>query len=83
MTNSALAPDPRLAKLPGRWLFFHGVFAGSLTQFRAMNLLASLFTSSIGKKILMALTGLVLVGFVTAHLIGNLQILLPPQAINL
>lgn len=48
-----------------------------------MNLLASLFTSSIGKKILMALTGLVLIGFVTGHLIGNLQIFLPPQAINL
>lgn len=48
-----------------------------------MNLLGSLFTSSIGKKLLMAATGLVLLGFVTGHLIGNLQIFLPPQAINL
>lgn len=48
-----------------------------------MNLLGSLFTSSIGKKFLMAATGLVLLGFVTGHLIGNLQIFLPPQAINL
>jgi succinate dehydrogenase / fumarate reductase cytochrome b subunit len=30
----------------------------------------------------MALTGLVLFGFVTGHLIGNLQIFLPPEKIN-
>lgn len=47
-----------------------------------MNLLASLFHSSIGKKILMAFTGLVLFGFVTGHLLGNLQIFLPPEKIN-
>ncbi len=47
-----------------------------------MNLLSSLFTSSIGKKLLMAATGLVLVGFVTGHLVGNLQIFLPPVKIN-
>ncbi len=48
-----------------------------------MNLLGSLFTSSIGRKLLMAATGLVLFGFVTGHLLGNLQIFLPPEAINL
>ena len=47
-----------------------------------MNLPGSFFHSSIGKKYLMAFTGLVLVGFVTGHLIGNLQIFLPPQKIN-
>jgi succinate dehydrogenase / fumarate reductase cytochrome b subunit len=47
-----------------------------------MNLLGSLFQSSIGKKFLMAFTGLVLFGFVTGHLIGNLQIFLPPAKIN-
>lgn len=47
-----------------------------------MNLLGSLFQSSIGKKFLMALTGLVLFGFVTGHLVGNLQIFLPPEKIN-
>lgn len=47
-----------------------------------MNLLGSLFTSSIGRKFLMALTGLVLFGFVTGHLVGNLQIFLPPEKIN-
>jgi len=47
-----------------------------------MNLLVSLFTSSIGKKFLMAATGLLMVGFVTGHLVGNLQIFLPPDKIN-
>ncbi len=47
-----------------------------------MNLLGSLFNSSIGKKLLMAVTGLVLVGFITGHLIGNLQIFSPPEKIN-
>src|SRR5258708_4752691 len=47
-----------------------------------MNLLGALLHSSIGKKFLMALTGLVLFGFVTGHLLGNLQIFLPPQKIN-
>lgn len=48
----------------------------------AMNLLGSLFTSSVGRKFLMAATGLVLFGFVTGHLVGNLQIFLPPEKIN-
>ncbi len=47
-----------------------------------MNLLGSLFRSSIGKKFLMAATGLVLVGFAAGHLLGNLQIFLPPAKIN-
>ena len=47
-----------------------------------MNLLGSLLHSSIGKKFLMAFTGLVLFGFVTGHLLGNMQIFLPPEKIN-
>lgn len=47
-----------------------------------MNLFRNLFSSSIGRKFLMAITGLVLVGFVTGHLVGNLQIFLPPDQIN-
>jgi len=47
-----------------------------------MNLLGSLFSSSLGRKYLMAATGLVLFGFVTGHLLGNLQIFLPPEKIN-
>lgn len=42
----------------------------------------NLFSSSIGRKILMAVTGVVLIGFVTGHLIGNLQIFQEPDHIN-
>jgi succinate dehydrogenase / fumarate reductase, cytochrome b subunit len=45
-------------------------------------MLLSLFHSSIGKKILVALTGMVLVGFVLGHMIGNLLIFKGPEAIN-
>ena len=38
--------------------------------------------SSIGKKALMAISGLVLLGFVIAHLLGNLLIYAGPEAIN-
>lgn len=34
-----------------------------------------LFTSSLGRKLMMALTGLFLILFITVHLIGNLQLL--------
>lgn len=47
-----------------------------------MSLLANLFRSSIGRKILMALTGLILVGFAFGHLVGNLQIFSHPDKIN-
>ncbi len=47
-----------------------------------MNLATALFKSSIGRKIIMAVTGLVLVGFVTGHLVGNLHVFGPPDEIN-
>ena len=43
---------------------------------------ATFLGSSIGKKVVMAATGLVLYGFVIGHMIGNLQIYLGPKAIN-
>ncbi len=42
----------------------------------------SFLKSTIGRKILMALTGLVLVLFVLGHMLGNLQIFLGPDVIN-
>ena len=36
----------------------------------------------IGKKVVMAVTGVVLVGFVIAHMLGNLKIFLGPDEIN-
>jgi succinate dehydrogenase / fumarate reductase cytochrome b subunit len=41
-----------------------------------------MFTSSLGKKYLMALSGLVLIGFVFVHMAGNLQILMGQEKIN-
>lgn len=47
-----------------------------------MNLAGSLFGSSIGRKILMAVTGLILIAFVVGHLVGNLQVFQHPDHIN-
>ncbi len=47
-----------------------------------MNSIVSLIRSSIGRKFLMAITGLILVGFITGHLVGNLQIFSHPDHIN-
>jgi succinate dehydrogenase / fumarate reductase, cytochrome b subunit len=38
--------------------------------------------TTVGKKAMMAVTGFILFGFVCGHLIGNLQIFLPPEKIN-
>ena len=47
-----------------------------------MKLVSRIWQSSLGKKYLMAISGVVLVGFVIGHLVGNLQIFLGPEAIN-
>ena len=47
-----------------------------------MNIVTRIFDSSLGKKYIMAATGFAMVGFVIAHLIGNLQIFLGPESIN-
>src|SRR5687768_4614490 len=39
-------------------------------------------TSTVGSKMLVAVTGLMLTGFLIAHMIGNLKIFAGPQAIN-
>ena len=40
-----------------------------------MNWISQFFTSSLGKKVIMSLTGLFLCLFLVVHLIGNLQLL--------
>ena len=47
-----------------------------------MNRLLHFYYSSIGKKVIMALSGVVLFGFVTAHMVGNLKIYQGPEKIN-
>lgn len=48
----------------------------------AFDSLSRFYVSSIGKKILVALTGLALIGFVLGHMIGNLLIFVGKDAIN-
>ena len=38
--------------------------------------------STIGRKVIMAVTGAILFGFVLAHMLGNLQVYLGPEAMN-
>ena len=47
-----------------------------------MDLVRNLLGSTIGKKLLMAATGLVLIAFVTGHLVGNLQVFEDPDRMN-
>lgn len=47
-----------------------------------MNIISNIFSSSLGKKYVMAVTGFVMFLFVIAHLAGNLQIFIGPEAIN-
>src|SRR5687767_726415 len=47
-----------------------------------MSLLEGLFGSSLGKKYIMAVSGMALFLFVVAHMLGNLQVFLGPDSIN-
>src|SRR5262245_37039654 len=47
-----------------------------------MNLISRTWRSSIGKKYVMALTGIALFAYVIAHLVGNLQVFGAPEQIN-
>ena len=43
-----------------------------------MSRLATLYQSSLGKKFIVAVTGIVMIGFLVGHVAGNLKIFLPP-----
>ena len=47
-----------------------------------MTIITNLFISSLGKKFIMAITGMALFLFVVMHLLGNLQVFLGSEAIN-
>jgi succinate dehydrogenase / fumarate reductase, cytochrome b subunit len=47
-----------------------------------MNLIRIFWQSQIGKKIVMAITGLIGVGFVIGHMVGNLQVFESAEKIN-
>lgn len=46
-------------------------------------MVAKLLKNPVGKKLIMAATGLGMVGFVVVHLLGNLSVFLGPDGINL
>lgn len=43
---------------------------------------ATFIGSTVGRKVVMAVTGVILIGFVFVHMIGNLQLYLGPEALN-
>jgi len=49
---------------------------------KAMKLLPQLFHSSLGKKYIMAITGLGMLAFAAVHLAGNLRLFLGPEVLN-
>ena len=42
----------------------------------------SLFDTTIGKKAVMAVTGLILLGFLLGHMLGNMQVYLGPAQLD-
>jgi succinate dehydrogenase / fumarate reductase cytochrome b subunit len=49
---------------------------------RNRNWLLDFYASGVGKKYVMAITGIILMGYVLAHMVGNLKLYLGPEAIN-
>lgn len=47
-----------------------------------MSWLVNFYKSTIGMKVAMAASGIILVGFVIIHMIGNLQVFLGPEVLN-
>jgi len=47
-----------------------------------VNAISAFYHSSVGKKMIVAITGVILILFVIGHLLGNLQIFLGPEWIN-
>src|SRR5712692_4891737 len=54
----------------------------SLAEARPISGLAPLWRSTIGKKYLMAITGLIWFGYLIVHLWGNLKVYAGPQFLN-
>ena len=54
----------------------------SRAQSRILTASGLFYQESIGKKVVMAVSGLVLFGFVVGHLAGNLQVYLGPEVFN-
>lgn len=60
----------------------HPVGAATARNVAAPNRVMAFWHTMIGKKVVMAATGVVLVGFVIGHMLGNLKIFSGPEEIN-
>jgi succinate dehydrogenase / fumarate reductase cytochrome b subunit len=49
---------------------------------RRRSFLLDLYSTAVGKKYVMAITGIMLLGFVLAHMVGNLKMYLGPRHLN-
>jgi succinate dehydrogenase / fumarate reductase cytochrome b subunit len=58
------------------------VTAGTLTPAAPPGRLAAFWRSGIGKKAVMAVTGLIGIAYVVGHMVGNLQLFQGPEKIN-
>jgi len=47
-----------------------------------MRRVISLYRTSVGKKFYMAVSGVILIGFLVAHMVGNLKMFMGPEAFN-
>src|ERR1051326_475943 len=68
-TNRSVAAEPKSA-------------AAATVRTVPSGLISNFYHSSVGKKMIVAVTGIVLILFVIGHLLGNLQIYLGPEWIN-
>jgi len=59
-----------------------GSQTGATQALRRMNVVARFWHSSIGKKAVMAVTGLMMIAFLIVHMLGNLQVFGAPSKIN-
>jgi succinate dehydrogenase / fumarate reductase cytochrome b subunit len=86
-THSAVAAEKglhRLKPVPPCIAMIRTVMASVPARAGSIGSVPSIgfFGSTIGKKAVMAISGVVLFGFVAAHLLGNLQIFLGPDQFN-
>lgn len=56
--------------------------AQAMTKGRPVGTTESALASTVGKKMVMAVTGIILFGFVIVHMLGNLQVYAGAEAIN-
>jgi len=56
--------------------------APALSKGRALGETEPFLSTTVGKKLVMAVTGLILFGFVIVHMLGNLQVYVGAEAIN-